>query len=353
VSRVFTWCAAPWCIIAGVRAASTWALIAGVLLLVAGVLVAPQVLDGRAGPGGLPPVAASSGIGGLPRGAPQDDPARARSPSAPATARTRTADREPGAGSARASASGAAAARGASTSGAARTPSAPLTDARAIEAARRFAAGRAGTVAFAVLDSRGRLRGLRRTLSFPSASVSKAMLLVAALRAAPDRPLTPAERAVLGPMVVESDNDAAEVVFGQVGDPGLVAVARAAGMRRFTPVGHWSDAGLTPADQARLFLRIDGLVPARHRTYARKLLGGIVSWQRWGIPEAVARRPGAAVLFKGGWRPGLTHQVALVEREGTRIALAVLTRDGPDVAYDQDTIAGIARRVLLAAPRSG
>ncbi len=308
------------------RAASTWALVAGVLLLVAGVLVAPRVFEGRVGPGGLAPVAASSGVGVLPHT--ELEARGAARPARPAPA-----------------------ARPARTVRAGRAASA-LTDARAIARARRFAGSREGTVAFAVLDRPGRLRGLRRTQSFPSASVSKAMLLVAVLRAARDRPLTEAERAVLRPMVVASDNDAADAAFAQVGDPGLVAVARAARMRRFTPVGAWSDAGLTPADQARLFLRIDELVPARHRRYARELLAAIVPWQRWGIPEAVARRTGAKVLFKGGWRPGLTHQVALVERGGSRISLAVMTRDGPGIAYDQDTIAGIARRVLLPTPRS-
>jgi len=321
-----------------VRVASTWALIAGLAVLIAGVLVAPRMLDGRVGPSGLSPLAASSGLGVLPRAGLDPRAARSRARAAAAPARRRPW------------------ARGAGAPGTARTAPrspAPLTDARAIDAARRFAAARAGTVAFAVLDPRGRLRGLERTLSFPSASVSKAMLLVAVLRSAGPRPLTPSERALLDPMVVESDNDAADAVFGQVGDAGLLGVARAAGMRRFAPAGHWSGAGLTPADQARLFLRIDRLVPGRHRAYARKLLAGIVPWQRWGIPEAVARRAGATVLFKGGWRSGLTHQIALVERGGTRIALAVMIRDGPDIAYDQDTIAGIARRVLLRAPRSG
>jgi hypothetical protein len=45
--------------------------------------------------------------------------------------------------------------------------------------------------------------------------------------------------------------------------------------------------------------------------------------------------------------------VALVERGPRRIALAVMTGGDPDMAYDEDTIAGIARRVLLPAPRSG
>ncbi|CAA9520528.1 MAG: hypothetical protein AVDCRST_MAG13-3350, partial [uncultured Solirubrobacteraceae bacterium] len=232
-------------------------------------------------------------------------------------------------------------------------PAPPLTDTDAIAAARRFALGRRGTVAFAVLEPSGRLRGLRRTAGFRSASVSKAMLLVAVLRRAKGRRVTPAERALLGPMVTASDNDAADAVFAQVGDAGLVAVARAAGMRKFATAGTWSQAGLTPADQARLFLRLDEVVPARHRRYARKLLSGIVAWQRWGIPEVVARRPGARAYFKGGWRIGLTHQVALVERGPRRIALAVMTSGGPDMAYDTATIAGIARRVLLPGRRTG
>ena len=86
---------------------------------------------------------------------------------------------------------------------------------------------------------------------------------------------------------------------------------------------------------------------------ASMLLGAVVPWQRWGIPEVVARRAGAKAFFKGGWRPGLTHQVALIERGRSRIALAVMTSDGPGIGYDQDTIAGIARRVLLPTPRSG
>jgi hypothetical protein len=145
-----------------------------------------------------------------------------------------------------------------------------------IAAARRFARTRTGTVAFAVLDGRGRLRGLRRTVQFPSASVSKAMLMVAVLRRARDRPLSVRERALLRPMVTASDNDAADVVYAAVGGPGLSAVAAEAGSQRFADIGHWAAALITAADQARLFMRIDALVPARHRAYARALLSSIV-----------------------------------------------------------------------------
>jgi hypothetical protein len=99
-------------------------------------------------------------------------------------------------------------------------------------------------------------------------------------------------------------------------------------VKRFVDVGNWADAQLTAADQARFFLRVDLLVPAAHRRYARDLLSSIVGWQRWGIAP-VARAHGMKIFFKGGWRTGIVHQVALLERDGRRIALAVLTAASP------------------------
>jgi hypothetical protein len=175
--------------------------------------------------------------------------------------------------------------------------------------------------------------------------MSKAMLLVAALRGASDRSLAAHEHALLRPMITESSNDAAREVYDAYGDTALIAVARAAGMTRFQAVGAPFEMRITAADQARFFLRIDKLVPKRHRAYARQLLGGIVKGQRWGIAP-VAERRHFRVYFKGGWRKGITHQAALLERDGRRIALAVLTSDGPSVAYGQATLAGVAARVL-------
>jgi hypothetical protein len=227
-----------------------------------------------------------------------------------------------------------------------RTTAAPvLATAAGIAAARRYARTRSGTVAFAVLDERGRLRGLRRTMRFPSASVVKAMLLVAVLRRVGANRLSAARRDLLRRMVTVSDNAAASAIYTEVGGAGLRSVARAAGAKRFVDVGNWADAQLTAADQARFFLRVDRLVPAAHRRYARDLLSSIVGWQRWGIAP-VARARGMKIFFKGGWRTGIVHQVALLERDGRRIALAVLTSGEPSMAYGEETVEGIARRVL-------
>ncbi|MET0818283.1 MAG: serine hydrolase [Solirubrobacteraceae bacterium] len=224
-------------------------------------------------------------------------------------------------------------------------PSRALTTAQGIALARDYARARKGVVAFAVLDPQGRLRGLNRTVAFPSASVMKAMLLVARLRELDHRPLTRAERRVLGPMVTVSDNAAAHSVYRRVGDRGLRRLGRAAGMRylqtfRGDPFG----TRITAADQVRFFLRIDRLVPPAHRAYARRLLASIVPFERWGIAP-VAHDRGLKILFKGGWRPGIVHQVALLERGRRRVALAVLT-SGQSQSYGEATLEGIARRVL-------
>lgn len=232
-----------------------------------------------------------------------------------------------------------------SAAGAVAARSAPLLTTDGIRRARRFAKSRQGAVAFAVLDGKARPRGLRRTAHFPSASVSKAMLLVAVLRRAGPRPLSDGQRALLKPMITVSDNDAASALYARVGAAGLRNVARAAGMRQFVEVGHWARARITAADQARLFLRIDKLVPGAHRRYARKLLSSIVHWQRWGIARA-ARHAHVKAFFKGGWRKDVTHQVALLERGGRRIALAVLTNGSPSQAYCEETIERIAHRII-------
>jgi hypothetical protein len=175
------------------------------------------------------------------------------------------------------------------------------------------------------------------------------MLALVVGREARHRALTATERALLRPMITVSDNDAASAVYRRVGGAGLYRVAAAAHMTRFRDVGNWADANITAADQVRLFLRIDKLAPKRHRSYLRNLLASIVPSQRWGIaPVAEARD--FHIMFKGGWRTNISHQVALLERDGTRIALAVLTSGAPD-SYGRLTEAGVAERLLARRTR--
>ena len=214
--------------------------------------------------------------------------------------------------------------------------------------ADRYAEQRTGEVSFGVRTERG-LRGaaIRRTV--PSASVVKAMLLVAYLRQ-PEvraRRLRRDERALLGPMIRRSDNSRASQVCNIVDTSGLARLAGRVRMRHFHATRPWGLSAINVADQTRFFLRIDRYVPRRHRRFAMGLLGSIVLSQRWGIAQVRPR--GWALYFKGGWGSGTgwaDHQVALLRRGRRRIAVAVLITGSPSHAYGNETLRGVAARLL-------
>jgi hypothetical protein len=224
-----------------------------------------------------------------------------------------------------------------------------------IAAAARYERGRAGRTSFAVVDSEGRASGRLVHRTFVSASVVKAMLLVAYLRKLDreHRPLDSGSRSILHPMIHVSDNSAATAVWRRVGDPALYRLAHAARMTDFSIVGIWARAQISAADQARFFFELDSLLPRQFRGYARSLLAGIAGYESWGVP-AVARPRGWHVLFKGGWRGTglgqLVHQSAQLTRGRTRFGMAVMTDGDPSMGYGITTIQGVTARLLGGRP---
>jgi beta-lactamase class A len=212
---------------------------------------------------------------------------------------------------------------------------------------------RTGDVAFAVRTASA-FYGYRPTHQEWSASVLKAMLLVAYLDEpwVAGRPLNSGEKALLGPMITASDNNAANTVIEIVGTRALSALAARVGMTEFVPAYPiWGESLITPADQTRFFLHIDRDIVPRHRAYAMHLLASIIPAQRWGI-GAVAPR-GWKLYFKGGWGAGtglIDNQVALLRRGCVRIAIAVLTMYDGSHPYGQQTLAGIFHRLLRGLP---
>jgi hypothetical protein len=220
-----------------------------------------------------------------------------------------------------------------------------------VSAARAYASKRAGTVSFA-LRTRGHLYGYdsRRTVS--SASVVKAMLMVAYLnrRGVRGRQLDGDDRALLAPMIQRSANAAANRVYVIVGSDGLYRLARRVGMRKFTTLSVWGGSQITAADQTKFFLEIERWVVPRHRDTALRLLGSIVPRQRWGIARAIP--PGWAFYFKGGWTSVVQNQAGLLRRGDRRLAIAVLTSDSPGPYYGRETERGVALRLLRGLDRS-
>jgi hypothetical protein len=224
-----------------------------------------------------------------------------------------------------------------------------------VHEAAEYAKQRRGVVAFSV-RTRGHVWGWHSQRTFPIASVLKPMLMLAYL----DRPgvrsraLTRADKALLRPMITRSDNATASRILGAVGVGGLRRVARRARMTSFVPVTPvWGLSRTSAEDQSRFFLRIERLLPARHRAYAMKLLASVVPSQRWGIAQVPL--PGWKLYFKGGWGSGtgaVDHQVALLARGDERVAVAVMTSSQGTHAYGKETLRGVAKR-LLRGLRSG
>ncbi len=223
-----------------------------------------------------------------------------------------------------------------------------------VKAAQRYAKQRAGDVRFAVIGPRGGVKGLDAKRTAPTASLLKAMLLVAYLRqdSVRHRSLGPDDRGLLRPMIRSSDNAAASAVNAIIGSR-IYRVAGAAHMRDFHwQPDPWGTSRSSPRDQARFFYRLRRLVPRRHRNFALRQLGHIVPGQRWGVGRVPHR--GWRLYFKGGWGSGtgwVDHQAALLRRGKRRIGLAIFTESNPSHAYGKQTLRGVARRLLRGLPR--
>jgi beta-lactamase family protein len=236
-------------------------------------------------------------------------------------------------------------------------PAPPVPTVSAMQSAWRYARRRGGQVSLAVVDTKGRVRAFEGGRVYHSASVVKAMLLVAELRRLRFQglPLDPGTEELLEAMITYSDNDAADAIYGRVGDPGLVAVAHSARMRDFSVAGYWGNAQVTATDLARFFSRLRGLLPRPYRKVGLGLLASVVREQRWGLPRAARGR--WSVYFKGGWRATdsgeLVHQAAWLKNGDRDLAVAVLTDAQPSRLHAIHTVRGIADRLVGARARPG
>jgi hypothetical protein len=157
-----------------------------------------------------------------------------------------------------------------------------------------------------VIDDEGRLSGVNVHSTFVSASVVKAMLLVAYLRrldAEGQHDVDAASNGFLYPMINVSDNTAATKCWSIVGESGLEDLAGAAGMTDFSVYGFWANAQISAADQAWFFDDMDDLIPGEFVGYARGLPSGIAAYESWGVPPSPARAATQCSSREAGERP--------------------------------------------------
>ena len=217
----------------------------------------------------------------------------------------------------------------------------------------RYIDSRSGSISYAVVGPRGHLFAYRGQREVPSASVIKVMFLVAYLRhEVRGRDLNDDDRSLLAPMIKRSDNAAATQVANRLGPRPINRLAHRAHMTHFHYTRPWGNSRVTATEQARFMFHLDRYIPAGHRGYARYLLSHVVASQRWGIGRT--HHPNWDYFFKGGWGSGtgwVDHQVAFIERGGTRIGLAVMITGSPSHDYGKQTLHGMFERLMRDLPR--
>ena len=222
--------------------------------------------------------------------------------------------------------------------------------------ARRIAEDREGVVSFAAIGPGGRTLGFDADRRFFSASLSKAMLLVAELRRLrrENLSLDATTKNTLTQMITFSDNLAADVIYARVGDAGLNEVAKIAGMAEYSgDVGHWSNVQFSASDLALFMSKLEELLDLPGGEAGSEMLASVIPSQAWGIPQSAP--DDARVRFKGGWRPTdtgeLVHQAARVDQDGKSYSVAVLTDGNPSMPYGEETIRMIAGELLRTEKR--
>jgi hypothetical protein len=218
----------------------------------------------------------------------------------------------------------------------------------------RYIQGRSGNVSFAVKTPSGRLVLYRGRRQVAAASVIKAMFMTAYLRRASvrSRRLRQEDRALLAPMIKRSNNKTATRIANILGRKRMYRLAGDARMRRFHYTRPWGSSLITASDQARFFFWLERYIPRRHEDYARYLLAHVTASQRWGVGEV--QKPNWRFFFKGGWGSGsgaVCHQVAFIERDGMRIAAAVMITGSPNHDYATNTLRGVFRRLFRDLPK--
>jgi beta-lactamase class A len=181
---------------------------------------------------------------------------------------------------------------------------------------------------------------------FYAASVMKVAILGSLLRKVQQehRWLTEKELHEAWLMITQSDNDAADDIWFEVGMPFVQHFLDLAKMKQTVLNKHWGLSLITAHDELLLLQLITGdndVLDQRSRIYARYLMGHVTESQRWGVP---AGAPGdVSVHLKNGWLPYPGDQweinsIGTFTSTHRAYLIVMLTYDNPSMEYGIDTI---------------
>ncbi|WP_432028769.1 serine hydrolase [Streptomyces sp. 1222.5] len=250
----------------------------------------------------------------------------------------------------------------AATPAAAVTPAVSCTSAKAGLAAKlkkditAALAGRKGTVAVGLYDRSTKTTcTLRATSAYDSASTVKVTVLATLLWDAKkhNRYLTDTETALAKAMITKSDNDATSKLWKQLGTTKIKGFLTAAGMTKTTPGanGYWGLTQENVTDEQKLLKLVtakNSVLSDNSRAYILKLMGQVVSPQRWGTPAGAPSS--VAVHVKNGWLQRSTHgwrvhSLGTFNGAGHDYMISVLTQDNSTMSYGVTTIQNVAKAI--------
>jgi beta-lactamase class A len=240
---------------------------------------------------------------------------------------------------------------GPGTAGAHASPAA--NDPFAGQALRSWLAGRQGEITAAVYDiETGQEYLLNPQDTEKTASTIKVDILATALHLAQlqHHPLPAGEAAAAVPMITQSDNDAAEDLYDDIGGWNAIGpFDTSIGMTHTTPndQGYFGETYTSAADQITLLKQVmlpGGALSTASRQYEYELMRHVIASQRWGITGGVPST--ATVAIKNGWLPESSgwhvNSIGRVQGDGRDYLIAVYTSFDSSWAYGIDTIERIA-----------
>ncbi|BBC95881.1 serine hydrolase [Streptomyces griseofuscus] len=250
----------------------------------------------------------------------------------------------------------------AATPAAATTPAVSCTSGKAGLAAKltkditAALANRKSTVAIGLYDRSTKTTcTLRGTTAYDSASTVKVTVLATLLWDAKkhNRYLTSTETSLATAMITKSDNDATSKLWKQLGLTKIKDFLAAAKMTKTVPGsgGYWGLTQENAADEQKLLQLVtakNSVLSDNSRAYIQKLMGQVVSDQRWGTPAGAPST--VSVHVKNGWLQRSTHgwrvhSLGTFNGAGHDYMMSVLTQDNSTMDYGVTTIQNVAKAI--------